>query len=103
MVGTVENGLTRVMFKRNIDSGDKDQDFIFDETNCAHFLFSWGGRVQNNGADFTKHSDRHASSQKFCFPNCAIPRRYQCCQGFCLDMLSVRQSHCKKSVDFTAE
>ena len=71
VTGGVVNGVTTVTFTRDLDTQDADQDFIFTDNDCAHFLYSWGGNVGNNGATFTQHNGLRTFSQvKFCFPGC---------------------------------
>ena len=65
--GHVENGITRVKFSRALNTGDVD-DFNFDGSACANFLFAWGN-VSPTG-QLLQHSFRVASSMTYCFSNC---------------------------------
>lgn len=82
--GSVANGRTTVTFTRARVTGDT-QDFDFNDGNCAHFLFAWGGSVQADG-NILKHNDqRTVSSQKFCFTSCDVPgniNRFSCFSFF---------------------
>ena len=70
--GDVTNGITRVQFTRAIDTGDGKEDFIFNETNCAFVLFSWGGNVYESGNDviLAQHIDQKVSDEELCLQSC---------------------------------
>lgn len=70
--GHVENGWTMVTFSRALDTGDAEDDFIFDGESCAYFLFAWGS-VQDNGQPFYHGDNKRSSSMRYCFNNCDMP------------------------------
>ena len=63
---------TIISFTRSLVTEDNENDFVFDGSQCAYFIFAWGGRVINNGEVLSQHRRTHVSDSQFCFPQCDV-------------------------------
>ena len=82
VLNSVEDGITHVSFSRDMNTGDSDDDFIFDGTNCAYFLFAWGGRVFLDGLILDAHQNKFYSDGLICLRNCDVTGEIVCvCRG----------------------
>ena len=59
-------------FSRDLNTGDREHDFIFDGTNCAYFLFAWGGRVFLDGLVLGAHQNKSYSGEPICLRDCDV-------------------------------
>ena len=74
--GNYDNGVMTFTFTRKRDTGHY-QDVAFTDDDCAYFIFSYGGMVDDSGMVFEQkhYTNMKMSNTKFCFRRCPVPSK----------------------------